>query len=294
MPEWSDYRYFLALARAGTLAGAARDLGVEHTTVSRRIAALESALGTKLFTRTPDGFVLTAAGVETLPRIEQAAKAIEAVELHVGGEDAELRGTVRVTASNALAGFLLKRLGPLRQRHPGIVVEFLTGNRMFDLARREADLAMRVATTLSGDLIARKLSDLGWGLYATQSYVDNHPPVEDGLPGHEVIGYDASHAIYPGQQWLETHATKATVAMRGNDIVSVLNVTLVGFGMGTMPCFVGDAEPTLRRVIPDLIATRSLWLVAHPDLVKIARVRATMDYLIELAASEAALLTGAR
>ena len=293
MPEWSDYRYFLALARAGTLAGAARDLGVEHTTVSRRIAALESALGAKLFVRTPDGFVLTAAGSDALPRIEAAAKAIEAVELRVTGEDAELSGTVRVTTSHALAGFLLKRLGPLRERHPGILVEFLTSNQMFDLARREADLALRAATSLSGDLIARKLCELGWGLYATHHYLDSHPPVADDFDGHKVIGYDATHAVYPGQQWLETHAKRAAVAMRGNDIVSVLNATLVGVGMGTMPCFIGDAEPTLRRVLPGIIATRTLWLVAHPDLVKVARVRATMDFLIELAARDIALLTGA-
>ena len=262
--------------------------------MSRRIAALETALGTKLFVRTPDGFVLTAAGAETLPRIEQAAKAIEAVELRVGGEDAELRGTVRVTTSHSIAGFLLKRLGPLRERHPGIVVEFLTGNQMFDLARREADLAVRAADTLSGDLIARKLCEVGWGVYATEHYIASHPPVEDGFPGHEVIAYDAAHSFYPGQQWLDGNAKRATVAMRGNDIVSVLNATLVGVGMGTVPCFIGDAEPTLRRVIPDLIATRTLWLVVHPDLVKVARVRATMDYMIELAARDAALLTGVR
>jgi DNA-binding transcriptional LysR family regulator len=292
MPEWSDYRYFLALARAGTLAGAARDLGVEHTTVSRRIAALETALGTKLFVRTPDGFVLTTAGTATLPRIEEAAKAIEAVERCVAGEDGELRGTVRVTASNAIAGFILKRLGPLRERHPGIVVEFLTGNQMFDLSRREADLAVRASASLSGDLIARKLCDAGWAAYATQDYLDSHPPIEDGLAGQVVIAYDDAHAFYPGQQWIAASASRAAIAMRGNDIISVLNATLTGVGIGTMPCLVGDAEPTLKRAVPQLIARYPLWLVVHPDLAKVARVRATMDFLIELATKEAALLAG--
>ncbi|HSN28125.1 MAG TPA: LysR family transcriptional regulator [Kofleriaceae bacterium] len=292
MAEWSDYRYFLALARAGTLAAAARDLGVEHTTVSRRIAALETALGTKLFVRTPDGFVLTAAGSSTLPRIEEAAKAIEAVEMKVAGEDAELRGTVRVTASHAIAGFLMKRLAPFRQRHPEIVIEFLTGNQMFDLARREADLALRVTASLSGDLIARKVGEAGWGVFATAHYLATHPRVEDGLPGHEIISYDTPHAVYPGQQWLDANARKATTVMRGNDIVSVLNAVLTGAGAGTVPCFIGDAEKTLARVVPHVIASRPIGLVVHPDLAKVARVRATMDFLIELATAEAKLLAG--
>jgi DNA-binding transcriptional LysR family regulator len=292
--DWSDYRYFLALARAGTLAGAARELGVEHTTVSRRIAALEGALGAKLFVRTPDGFVLTAAGEDALPRIEEAARAIEAVESRVGGEDSELRGKVRITASDAFSGFILRRLGPLRVRYPEVVVEFLTGNQFYDLARREADLAVRIAPRLATpDLIGRKIADCGWGLYATESYLARvDRPLSDGFPGHDVIAYDAEHAFYPGAEWLAANAGGANVVMQGNNIVAVLNAATIGVGIAALPCFLADVEATLRRVRPDVIASRPMWLVVHPDLAKVARVRVVMDCVVEMMAAEAALLSG--
>lgn len=295
MPDWSDYRYFLALAHAGTLAAAARKLGVEHTTVSRRVAALESALGTKLFVRTPDGFVLTTAGEHALPRIEEAAKAIEGVENRVAGEDADLRGKVRLTASDSFSGFILKRLGPMRARHPEIVVEFLTGNQFYDLARREADLAIRIAPALKGELIGRKVAECGWGVYAAEAYLARvDAPLTTGLSGHEVIAYDADHAFYPGAEWLSANAREASVVMHGNNIISVLNAATIGLGIAALPCFLADVEPTLRRAFPEIIATRPMWLVVHPDLARVARVRVVMDSIIEMMSAEASLLAGRR
>jgi DNA-binding transcriptional LysR family regulator len=193
---------------------------------------------------------------------------------------------------------MLKRLGSLRARYPEIVVEFLTANQFFDLARREADLAVRVAPALTGDLVARKLADCGWALYASASYLERASVAgtseADGLSGHEVIAYDQEHAFYPGAQWLEANARGATIVMRGNTIISVLNAATVGMGIATLPCFLGDAEPMLRRTQPAVIASRPMWLVVHPDLVRVARVRAAMDWVIEIMTADARLLSGER
>ncbi len=140
--DWNDLRFFLAVCRVGTLASAARDLRVRHSTVGRRVEALEQALGVSLFTRTPDGFVLTDAGAEIRPLAEEAERAATAIERRVAGGDKRIEGTVRVTASEAFSGFLVHRLAALHERHPSLMVEVLSGNRSFDLMRGGSGLTV--------------------------------------------------------------------------------------------------------------------------------------------------------
>ena len=143
--DWNDLRYFLAVARAGTLVGAARSLQVRHSTVGRRIEALEATLGVTLFTHTPAGCVITEAGREIVPLAEEAERAIVAVERRVAGGDQRVDGIVRVTTSEGFSGFLVRRLAELRAQYPTLVVDVLTSNASLDIARQEADPANTVA-----------------------------------------------------------------------------------------------------------------------------------------------------
>jgi DNA-binding transcriptional LysR family regulator len=292
--EWSDLRFFLAAARAGSLGGAARELGVEHTTVGRRLAALEETLGAKLFVRTPDGLTLTPEGREVVPLAETVERTTQAIERAASARDGRIEGTVRVTTSEAFSGFLVKRLTELRARHPALVIEVLMGNQSLDLARGEADIAIRAMKTTQRDLIVKKLADAGWSLYGATGYLARRgtPARVDDLAGHDVVGYDDAMSGVPGAQWLDANARGANLVLRGNSLVSVVNAVIAGLGISVVPCFLGDSEPTLQRLTPDVLGTREITLVVHPDMAKVARVRAVMDYIIEIARRDRAPISG--
>jgi DNA-binding transcriptional LysR family regulator len=292
--EWGDLRYFLAVRRAGTLAGAARNLKVEHSTVSRRLAALEEALGARLFLRGPDGFSLTPAGEQVLPHAEAVEAAALSIERKVGADDQRVEGTVRLTTSEVFTGFMVKRLARLRARHPALLVEVLSGNQSLDLGRGEADLALRVMKTTDPDLLVRKVMNVGWSLYAAEDYLARRgaPAGADNLTGHDIIGFDDTMAAVPGAQWLAAHGAGANVVLRGNSIISALNACVVAMGLAVLPCFLADTEPTLRRLDPRVLGSREVWMVVHPDLAALARVRVVMDFIVEVLSEHAALLHG--
>ena len=293
--DWNDVRYFLAVARAGSLAGAARTLKVEHSTVGRRLDAFERALGARLFLRGPTGFQLTTTGTQLLPLAENVERAIEALSRQGSGDDGRLEGTVRLTTSEVMSGFLMKSMLALRAQHPALRIEILSGNRTFDLARGEADLAVRIAPTSQPDLIVRTLAVCAWALYAATTYAERCGLLSDAtaLAGHDIIGFDESLANVPGALWLSQHAVGASFPLRANSIIAALNAAHAGVGIAAIPCFLADREPTLRRLSPTIIGTRDVFLVVHPDALRVARVRAVMDFLIELFKNERDFLAGA-
>jgi DNA-binding transcriptional LysR family regulator len=295
VPDWNDFRYFLAVAKAGTFAGAARELGVEHTTVARRLTALEGALGTRLFTRGPDGLTLTSAGRDVVPLAEGIAAQAQAIERRVSGEDSRVEGIVRVSVSEAISGYFVKKSAALRDRHPGLMMEMLIGNHASDLLRGEADLAVRARPVTEPDLVARKVVSAGWSMYASADYVARKgtPPEPEALGGHDVIAFDDSMAQTPGGLWFTAHAKGCQVAMRGNSVIAVLNAAICGMGVAVIPCFLGGSDPQLRRLTPRVLGARDIHLVVHPDLARVARVRAVMDFIVELFERDAALWTGA-
>ncbi|WNG54500.1 LysR family transcriptional regulator [Archangium gephyra] len=296
VPDWNDLRYFLAIAREGTLASAARSLEVDASTVGRRLAALEEELGSKLFDRTPSGLVLTDAGRGIHSAVEEMEAAALAVERRASGEDARLEGVVRITLTEAFAvDIVLPRFATFRERHPGIEVQFLTDYGALDLARREADIAIRLTRPQGDTLVARKVGEIAIAPYASESYLERRgaPDPARGFVGHDVIGYADAAAKWPEACWLAEAAPGARVAVRCNSLLSVVTATAAGMGVGVMPCLCGDREPGLRRVAP-LVASlrRDIWLVVHPDLQHNARVRATLHFLTELIQRERPLLSG--
>lgn len=250
--DWNDVRYFLAVHRAGTLAGAARALDVEHSTVSRRLGALERDLGAKLFVRTPDGFTLTAAGESVMPQAETMERAAEAALLRVKGDDARVEGVVRLSTSEGFSGYLTKRLAALRERYPGLVIEIVATNRPLDLSRREADLALRMTPATQAELVTRQVGESGWSLYAAEGYLARRgqPASVDDLTGHDAIAFDDSLARTPGAQWLGD-GKGARVVLRANTLLSAINAATGGFGLVVLPCVLADVEPTLRQQAPD-------------------------------------------
>jgi DNA-binding transcriptional LysR family regulator len=282
--DWNDLRYFLAIARLGTLAAAARELGVDHTTVGRRLTALETALGARLFVRGPEGFTLTEAGAGILPNAETVAVQMDAIARRATAGDARLEGKVRLTVADSVTSYFVPMLSRLRERHPELVVEILSANRVLDIRRGEADLGVRFGDPGDPDLIARKLGQVGWSVYAAPSYLarKGRPQAPDDLSGHDVVAIDDLLPRAPAALWLARHAASVRVVMRGNTIDAVTEAAVAGIGLAPLPCFVGSREPGLVRLFPDLIGARDILLVAHPDLVGAARVRVTMDCIAEL------------
>jgi len=232
-----------------------------------------------------------------LPLAEQVARSVDAIERRAAGDDGRVEGTVRLTVSEALSGYLVKRLGALRELHPALVVEVLVGNRMFDLMRGEADIAVRVVDKLKEpDLVARKLAVAGWALYASPSYFARKgtPCSAEALAGHDVVELDATMRGVPGSLWLEAHGKGANVVARANSIVAALNTAIAGMGIAAVPCSIGDAEPAVRRVSPRIIGSRDVFLLVHPDLARVARVRAVVDFVVECFRRDARLWSGQR
>lgn len=287
--DWNDLRYFLAVAEAQTWVAAARVLGVEHTTVSRRVAALENALGTRLFTRGPEGLTLTRAALDILPDARAVLMHAEAITRRVQGGDAKVEGTVRLTVPESIESYMVQELAMLRAQHPALMVELVSANRVLDLRRGEADLALRFAEVTDAELVMKRVGAAGWSLYASPAYLERKGEVSNAasVRGHDVIGFDASMANIIGALWLAQHGEGVNVVLRANSLAAAQSAGGHGFGLVPLPCFLADRDPLLVRVVPELVGLRDIVVAVHPDLTRVARVRATMDFLSELFARDA-------
>ncbi len=272
--RWDDVRVFLAVARSGSLTSAASSLGVNTSTAQRRLIALEAALGARLFDRHPTGTLPTAAGEALLPH----AEAVEATLLGgiraIAGQDRVPRGQVHVTAPEALLAFLVEPLASLRADFPEIDLKVSLSDRFVDLSRREADVALRPSPSPPQDAAGRRVASVAWAVYRGPA-TDAASP--DSLPW--VCFSDALSRLDAARWWTQNHSGEE-VLMTVNSVPAMQQVVAAASCRGTLPCFVGDADPALRRVGPILPGTPStLWLLLHPDLRRTARVRAVVDRL---------------
>ena len=293
---WDDARYFLEIHRAGSLSAAGRGLRVNQSTVGRRLAALESVLGVRLFDRTPEGYVLTPAGEVLLPRAERMEEEALAAARDVAGGEARLAGTVRLTAPEAFGSrFLTARLADFHRRYPDITLELVADNRAFSLSRREADVALRLARPVQPLLVTRQVAEVGTTLYASKDYLAARGKPRPGhqLSGHQLIGFDETFQPEAEVRWLAQHARSARVVFKSNSPQSQLAAAEAGMGLALLPCYLADPVPGLVRVLPvSKGVVRGLWLVLHRDLRHTARVRALADFLSETLHRERAVLRG--
>jgi DNA-binding transcriptional LysR family regulator len=292
MDDWNDLRLVLAVARAGSLTGAAETLSVNHSTAFRRLGSLEERLGVRLFERLPGGSYLpTAAGERAAVAAERIETETAALGRDIAGQDVRLTGRLRVTSSETLAFRLLtSAISQFRQIHAGITVELVIDNRVLNLSRREADVALRVMRPSESDLYGRKLSEIAWTVYAPRGLVDGTTVLSD-LP---VIGWEEGVRGINAADWLSRNVSDATVVYRTNSVVNQLVAARAGLGAAVLPCYLGDPEPALVRLldpVPEL--SRELWIVTHMDLRRTARVRAFLDIVGEALQAERGLLTGA-
>lgn len=295
-PDWNDFRFALALHRAATLAGAASLLHVDATTVGRRIATLEKALGARLFDRTQDGFRASATGLAMLPSLESVEDAFLALERRVAGKDERVEGRVRLTCPDAFGPFFTTRLGQLRRTMPGIELEVSGAAARLNLSRREADIALRMARPEQPNLIARRAMEMAFAVYASSSYLARRgrPLPGRGFDGHDVIGYTDDLAPTPPARWLAGVLRDTPPSLRASSFVAVADAAEAGLGLAVLPCFVADERAGLRRVPPGIVAHSTGWIVVHEDMQRSARVRAVLDALETILREEAPLLSGER
>ena len=295
--DWDDFRFVLALRRAGSLGAAARLLKCEQSTAGRRLAALEVELGVQLVTRTPEGVVLTDAGVAAAELAELMDRGVDELVRKVGGEDQRPEGVVKLATTDATAAFLMAGLVPLRELYPKLRVELVVSNTAHDLLRREADVALRLFRESSPTLIARKVGDLGWSLYATAAYIDRARVAlgaevgPDALAGQAVIGFGDAVARSPGATWLTAHSRPEDVVLRATSIAAVINAAKAGMGIAVAPCF-SVRDTSLVRLTPAVVAHSEAFLVIPPDQRDVARVRIVMDAVTSLFEQERVMLSG--
>lgn len=294
--NWDDLRYFLAVAGEGSLSGAARALRVNPATVSRHVDALEERFAVRLFDRRQDGYGLTPAGEKLLAR----ARGIEAEMFALGrafdAEDRGLAGTVTVTSTESLTvPFLIRNLPLLQQRHPGIRLHLVNEYRMLNLSRREADVAIRLARPEQGDLTIRKIGVMGFGLYASTGYIAAHgvPASAADLRQHRVVDWLDGFPENDTVLWLRRQIGDSVPVFSTNPASARLAAARMGIGIALVPCMVAEGVTGMVRVLPDeAIPGVDLWLLVHRDLVRIARVRAVLDFIHDRAQAEADRIAG--
>ena len=280
--EWNDVRVFRAVARARSLAQGARQIGLDRSTASRRIACLEEALGTRLFLRTRDGLRPSPAGERLLVHAERMAAEARALEAAAGDEAARVSGLVRLATTDALCSMLIgDGLLSLRARHPDLEIELLGGNQVVDLSRGDADLALRASAVKEPSLVTRRVARLSFALFAGERYVEHRgrPAREEDLAGHDALVLAGELAALPESRWLATRPG-VRVALRSNNVPALVAAALDGHGITAIARPWGDRQIGLVRLFDiEAVAPRPLWLVMHPDAAGRAAVKLVADHV---------------
>jgi DNA-binding transcriptional LysR family regulator len=277
--EWDDLRYVLAVGRSGSLSGAARTLRVNHSTVFRRIGAIEQKLGVRLFDRRRDGYVPTAPGEAAVRMAEQLETDVVALERRLAGQDLRPSGTVRVTTTDTLIDVLVPLCADFRRLYPEITVDLVTGNEMLNLSRRDADIAVRPSMDPPESLHGRRIATIAFAPYASQQYLASVGGV--GLERiHQWIGLDDLLSHLSTHRWLRENISADRIAFRSSAFLAARSAAVAGMGAAILPCYLADGVGGLVRIadpIPEV--GTDLWLLVHDDLRRTARVRALLDFL---------------
>lgn len=274
--EWGDVRIFLAVARSGSLGGAARTLGLSHPTVGRRLRALELATGHALFQRTSDGFILTEEGAGIVALAEQMEEGAHAMARRLAGHESSLQGSLRISSADWFGAYVLPPIvADYSAAYPRVEIEILTGTRLFDLARREADIAFRIVPFNAPDVVQRRLVKLPYGAYVAADAPE--PAFGDGA-GFRLITHDTSTGQFPDIAWLKGNFPNARPVLASNNRNVQALMCARGVGVAVLPRVVGSQVAGIRRLqLPDEPPTRDIWMGYHRDLRRLKRLRAFID-----------------
>lgn len=286
MFDWNDLRHLIAVSRHGSTLAAAKALGVNQSTVHRRLAELERRTGLILVMRRPSGYRLSEIGETVIGNVLAVATAVSNLEHQVQALKNDLKGAIRLTcpeptvsriaASGLLDGF--------HERYPGLHVEFITSDRYLDIASGEADVAFRSGEPADDNLVGRKICDSIWAIYASRNYVQQHgwPGSISELADHDLIGFEGIMQNHRVAKWLPSAVPTARIVNRNNSMLGTLSAVKAGIGIAPLPTTLGDAEETLVQVLPPVEElARSWYLLTHPDLRKTPRIAAFVDHVLE-------------
>lgn len=296
--DWDDCRYFLTVAESGSLSAAARRLGQSHSTILRRLGKLEESLDVRLFERFQSGYVLTSAGEELLALLAPVDERMIEVERQMSGRNAALQGTIRVTTTDTLLeALLLPALAAFRQEHPGIQLQVTVNNSFLNLTRRDADVAIRPSNTPPENLVGRKLGSLKTAPYASKTYLDQaraNGRRDDDWPVHDWVAPSEELAHLRQARWLREHVPPERHAISVDSLVAMRAAVEAGMGMGMLLCLLADIKPQLVKVAPpDAALDTDLWVLTHPDLRRVNRIRVFTEFLYSNLSPHPALAAGA-
>jgi DNA-binding transcriptional LysR family regulator len=281
--DWNDLRSFLAVARSGRLTAAAARSGLDHSTLSRRIAGLEQALKAKLFDRSPTGYTLTDQGRRLMPVAEEMERLSIGAEEMVGGTAASVEGKVRIGSPEGFGSyFLAPRAAKLKALHPRLTLQLVAASAVFSLSKRDADIVISVSRPPAGRLTVSRLIDYDLALYAAPAYLHAAPPIRSAgdLNGHVFVSYIGDLLHFPELDFLQHVAPQGSTSLESSNLVAQLRATLAGAGLCVLPAFLAREEPGLVRVLAEEVSlTRSLWLTVHQDLAELARIKAVNRFI---------------
>lgn len=283
--NWDDLRFFLALAREGTVSGAGNVLGVKHTTVARRIAVFEDQLGSRLFDRTPSGYTMTQAGENLVSHAIGMEELANTIDRQVFGMDAQLEGTLRIASSyDIFTKLITPNINAFIEKYPAIELEFVASTGLVDLGSRQADIALRISPKPPENLVGRAVAPLGHGIYASEQYLIDRPSCDTLI----LWGHDK-----PSPAWVTEHFPDARVLARASEILTMMAIVKNSQGIARMPCYIGDSEPGIKRLDISLDWSGwSMWVLSHVDLRSTARVRVGREFLIDVVEQQRVLIEG--
>jgi len=286
--NWDDLRVFLAVARSGSISGGARQLKLQHSTVSRRMQKLEEDLGARLFDKVPSGYALTAAGESIMQAASRMERETLAVDGTLGGQDQRLSGSLRVTAIDNMAiSVLMPMFMEFRRRHPQITLHLMVSNRDLSLAQREADVAIRLTNTPPDTLVGKRMTTVSQAIYASPTYLER---LRDSGAEPQWLGVDC--CVFH-KSWTRQASPDEPHQLYVDDTLLTQAALREGAGVSILPCFMGDADPALARYsAPEPEWDLGLWILLHADLKRTARVLAFRDFMIAAIQAQGDLFAG--
>lgn len=295
--DWDDLKHLLAVARHGSTLAAGRALGVDQSTVQRRLVELERRLGQSLVQRQPTGYRLTEFGLEMLPFAEAVERAVRAFERQLQTLGTDAAGVIRVTCPEPIVNRIMHSglVDRFHALHPALRVQFVMSDKYADLTQGEADVALRSGDTDDDELVGRKIGDSIWAVYASRSYIERHgqPASVEALARHALVGFDDTMARHRIAQWLRKVAPDATLAARSSSVLGLVYSVKAGIGVGPLPLPVGDAEPDLVRVLGPVPELSRIWrLLTTRELRRTPRVSAFFDFIVAEIETLRPIITG--
>jgi len=284
--NWDNLRYVLVVAKKGSVAAAARELGVNRTTVLRRIDAFQQNLGCRIFERYKSGYVLTLEAEKIIEAAQEVESTLFNIQRQIEGRELRLIGELRITTTDTL---MVSKIGPhlasFHQKHPAISVTVGMTNNIMDLTRRDADIAIRPTKAPDEPLVGRRVADVYFGVYSSPEYLGKLSGLS--WQEHHWIGFDESLQSTSPAKWLASNISDDKICIRCDSFVGLRIAAENGMGLALLPHYLGDSSPLLQRLEVDTEElTTGLWLLTHPDLARSARVNAFMDHFGEALADD--------